>query len=77
MPVTSKSLGRWVAEISQSVAVIMRRFEVTFGYPPGDNVVVEADAEAGREAGRMLSKVYRLGRGIADRIGLRRGGLRR
>jgi len=33
----------------------MRRFECAFGYPPGNNVVVATDTEAGREAVRMLT----------------------
>ncbi|MFD7659956.1 hypothetical protein ACFV4N_38770 [Actinosynnema sp. NPDC059797] len=36
---------------------LMRNFEAGFGYPPGDDLLVEATAESGREAAQSLSSV--------------------
>lgn len=43
--------------MSELASRIMRNFEPSFGYPPGDNVVVSADKSTAAETASALSRV--------------------
>ena len=55
MPISGESLNRWREDMSRLADAVMQTFESTFGYPPGDHIVVEADAETGQHAVRELT----------------------
>ncbi|MFK4066751.1 hypothetical protein [Streptomyces sp. NPDC029674] len=58
-------LTAWQQEITATLETILRSFEDTFGYPPGDNEVFLADEES-RAAAARLKEVMDMPRGLTS-----------
>jgi hypothetical protein len=55
VPTTGQNLGNWTEEMLRLLSKFMRNFEGGYGYPPGENRLLEATSARGRGAAEALS----------------------